>query len=71
VSLRITLDLSSLAQVDAIQSALEMFADTEEGRKEGDPKEWTAADEATLVGAREALALLSPPAQPRRARRAS
>ena len=51
----ITLELTSLAQVEAVVSALETSIDLEESRKDGDP-DWSATDDINLKAARSVLA---------------
>jgi hypothetical protein len=65
VNLFITIELSSLSQVEAIGAALELHIDMESSRRSDakNPKlkevdRWTEADEARLKGAIEALAAI-------------
>jgi hypothetical protein len=62
--LTITIELTSMAQADAIQSALEMYVDMEIERSKDNPKDtgWDATAAARLLGAKQILATLSPPA---------
>lgn len=56
--LTITLNLTSLAQVAAIQNALDLVIDMEKDRKAGDP-EWSKKDDAQVLAAKQVLAILT------------
>jgi hypothetical protein len=58
-TIKITLELHSLAQVEAIQAALEVSVDMESDRAKHDAADFGPRDKARLTAARQVLAMLT------------
>lgn len=59
MKISINLELSSLDQVDAIQAALELYADMETDRSKDKESGWSSDDAVRLKAARDVLSILA------------